>query len=79
MGQGYYQMPRWEDLGLHKAQGWKLKLCWRPQTCFLTSKQLWGQKAYHGVRIITGPGDPVFEHYWVEKDEFLLSKLKGKI
>jgi hypothetical protein len=71
--------PKWEDWSFQKVRNWKLKLCWRPQTCFLTGKQLWGRKAYYGVRMITGPGDPVFDQYWVEKDEFLLSKLKGKV
>ena len=71
--------PREDDWGFRKAQGWKLKLCWQPQTCFLTGKQLWGRRAYHGVRIITGPSDPVFDHYWVERDQFLFWNLmRGK-
>ena len=69
------QSPRSEDWGFNKVTNWKLKRCWRPQTCFLTGKQLWGFVAYHGTRIITGPGDPVFDHYWVDKDEFLMWNL----
>jgi hypothetical protein len=60
-----------DDYGLNKARGWKLKLCWLPKKCFLSSKVLWGKNAYHAQRIITGPGDPVIEDYWLEKFEFM--------
>jgi len=71
------QAPRTEDWGLNRARGWKLKLCWTsPQTCFLTGKQLWGRQAYHGVRMIDGPGDPVINSYWIEKNEFIIWQLK---
>lgn len=77
MMDGYVsQAPREEDWGLQKAQNWQLKRCWRPETCFLTGVQLWGKKAYRGLRIITGPGEPIHEYYWVEKNEFILWKLK---
>jgi hypothetical protein len=69
------QSPREEDWGLNKVQNWEYKLCWRPQTCFLTGKQLWGRRSYHGIRIITGPGEPVYEDYWVGRDEFLIWRL----
>lgn len=71
MGDEVQQSPREEDWGLQKVRGWKVKFSWRPQTCFLTGKQLWGKKAYHGVRMITGPGEPVFEDYWIDKYEFV--------
>lgn len=69
------QSPRKEDWGLNKVVNWKYKFCWRPQTCFLTSKPLWGKRAYHGTRMITGPGTPVFDDYWIDRDEFLLWQL----
>ncbi len=72
------QSPPSEDHGLSRATGWKLKLCWLPKKCFLTERQLWGKYAYHGVRMITGPGEPVYVDYWIEKNEFLLWNLKGK-
>lgn len=72
---GVSQSPREEDWGLNRVTDWKYKLCWRPQTCFLTGKQLWGSRAYHGTRIITGPGEPVIDDYWVEKNEFLIWRL----
>ena len=59
-----------EVYSLSRARDWKLKLCWVPKKCFLSGKNLWGKKAYHGVRVITGPGTPVIEDYWLEKFEF---------
>jgi hypothetical protein len=72
------QSPPSEDWGLQKARNWKLKLCWtRPRNCFLTGRPLWGRYAYHSVRVITGPGDPVIENYWIERDKFIIWNLKG--
>lgn len=71
------QSPRYEDWGLNKVNNWHLKLCWRPQECFLTGQQLWGKRAYHGTRIITGPGESILDHYYIDKDEFIIWKLKG--
>ena len=76
MGTGYTSKVSQAPVGLDRVSDWSLKLCWRPQTCFLTGQQLWGQIAYHGVRLITGPGTPVKNHYWVSKNEFLLWRLK---
>ena len=47
--------------------------------CFLTGKILWGKHAYHGARLIMGPGEHIYDQYWVEKNEFIITRLKGKI
>ena len=73
------QSPPSEDWGLSRARGWKLKLCWLPKRCFLSNERLWGKKAYHAQRIITGPGEPVIEDYWIEKSKFLIWSLKGRV
>jgi hypothetical protein len=65
------------DWGLNRITGWKLKRCWLPQRCFLTGKKLWSKQAYYGVNVITGPGDPITEPYWVDKHEFILWQIKG--
>ncbi len=70
--------PREEDWGLNRAQQWDLKWCLRPHTCFLTGRQLWMKRAYRGIRWIHGPGEPVEEIYWVDKDQFLLWHLTKK-
>lgn len=71
MGDEVQQSPPSEDWGLHKARGWKLKLCWLPKRCFISNKPLWGKKVYHAQRVITGPGEPVIEDYYLEKFEFM--------
>lgn len=73
---GTYVSPREEDWGLNRAKGWELKFCWRPKTCFLTGKQLWGKKAYRGIRWVHGPGDPIEEVYWVDKKEYFFWQFK---
>ena len=65
------QEPRASDWGLSRVRDWKLTLCFRPKTCFLTGKQLFGKRCYKGTRVITGPGEPVIEHYFIEKFEFM--------
>jgi len=65
-----------QDWGLNRVKAWDLELCWLPRTCFFSGHQLWGQCAYHGERLITGPGEPVVEHYWIEKNEFIMWQLK---
>lgn len=64
-----------EDWGLNRAQYWKLKFCWMPKQCYLSKKSLWGKLAYHGENWITGPGEPVIEHFWIERNEFLVWQL----
>jgi hypothetical protein len=78
MGDEVQASPPSEDWGLSRARDWKLKLCLTPKKCFLSEKPLWGKRAYHGVRTITGPGDPVYEDYWIEKNEFMIWNLKGR-
>lgn len=65
-----------DDWGLNRVKWWELKLCWLPKRCFLSGQDLWGKKAYKGVRYIHGPGDPVEDVYWIEKNEFLMWRLK---
>jgi len=58
---------------------WYLKFAWLPQTCDKTGQKIWLKQSYRGIRMITGPGDPVFEYRWIDKHEWLLQKLKGNI
>lgn len=69
------QSPPSEDWGLRRAKWWELRFCWLPKKCYLTNKPLWGRRAYRGERWITGPCPPIVEHYWIEKNEFLLWQL----
>ena len=68
--------PLTENWGLNRAQRWDLKLCWLPRKCFISGTPLWGKLAYHGIRWMHGPGEPVEVTYWIDKHEFLLWQLK---
>jgi hypothetical protein len=70
------QSPPSEDWRLGRTKNWELKICWLPKKCYLSGRPLWGRLAYHGERWITGPGEPVVEHYWIEKNEFIMWQLK---
>ncbi len=59
--------------------GWKLKFSFFPRRCHYTGKLLWFKKAYLGVGMICGPGEPVFEDRWCHKDSYLFLKIKGTI
>ena len=72
------QSPLSEDWGLNRARGWKLVRCFFPRKCFLTKKNLWGKLAYKGTNVITGPGEPIIDYYWIEKNEFVVWNLKGR-
>lgn len=72
----YVHNTLYEDWTLNKIDNWKLKICWTLEHCFLSNKSLWGKRAYYGFRLITGPGDPVHDFRWVDRDEFILWQLK---
>jgi hypothetical protein len=61
----------------HRAQ-WKSKFALWPQRCVISGRCIFFETAYQGTAIYTGPGEPVYEHHWIEKNEFLLWNLKGK-
>lgn len=65
---------------LLRVTKWKLRLCWRPETCSLTGMKLWGKQAYYGEYYggyVTYPDmDPDMEHYWIERNEFIIWQLK---
>jgi len=63
---------------LNRVNYWELMFSWLPRKCYLSGKQLFARHAYKGTRIITGPGLPVIEHYWLDKTEFLIWNLKGR-
>jgi hypothetical protein len=58
--------------------GWKSKYSLLPRRCHYTGKRIW-LKAYMGTSMLTGPGEPIFEHRWCHKKDYLFLKLKGVI
>jgi len=59
--------------------GWQLKFCIWPRTCFYSNKRIWLSRAYCGTAMITGPGEPVFITRWINRNEYLLARIKGII
>lgn len=56
---------------------WKYKFAFFPKQCVISKKRIWFECAYKGTRMITGPGEPVFEYRWLTKEEFLIGRIKG--
>ena len=64
------------DYFYDKCLGAELKFAWLPETCHITGKTIWLKYGYRMTRMITGPGDPIFEHRWHDKIEHIIWKLK---
>lgn len=59
--------------------GWELKFSVIPQRCYFSNKLIWMCCGYRGAAMWTGPGEPVFDIRWVDRDEYLLARIKGVI
>ena len=55
--------------------GTELKFAWLPETCHLTGKRIWLKYAYRMTRIITGPGESIFEYRWHDKNAHIIWEL----
>ena len=55
----------------------KLKFVFLPKQCHISKKVLWLEFAYRKTAMWTGPGDPIFEHRWYSKLEYIIEQLKG--
>ena len=64
------------DYFYDKLLGTELKFAWLPKTCHISGKRIWLKRGYRMTRMITGPGDPIFEHRWHDKMEHIIWKLK---
>ena len=56
--------------------GTEYKFAWLPETCYLTGNRIWLKKAYRMTRIITGPGESIFEYRWHDKNTHIMWLLK---
>jgi len=72
------QTKHWDELFYQRAV-WYKKFAWFPQRCVLSNRLLWCRFAYKGTAMWTGPGDPIFEFRWADKDQYLMAKIKGKL
>jgi hypothetical protein len=62
-----------------KCIGWELKFSVVPRRCYFSNKLIWLRYGYRGAAMWTGPGEPVFDIRWVDRNEYLLAKIKGII
>ena len=71
-------MPQTEsyDHFYERMIGTEYKFAWLPETCYLTGKRIWLKKAYRLTRIITGPGESIFEYRWHDKNAHIIWQLK---
>jgi hypothetical protein len=72
-------IPFMDDIFARRCIGWELKLSIWPRRCYYTNKSIWLKCGYKGVAMWTGPGESVFEYRWIEKNEFLIKRLKGML
>ena len=62
----YYNIGNWN---------WVLKFAWVP--CKMDNgEHVWWRKYFHGVRIISGPGTPVYIHQYMTTQDYLWKALK---
>jgi len=73
-------LPHWRlDMlrSFYLKAEWKLRFAWLPHRCMITNRRVWLEFAYCGTAMWTGPGDPVYETQWHNKQEHLIWALKG--
>ena len=76
---GHSYVGKVNDEYVFSRSVWKYTFVIWPRHCEISKKYIWLECAYKGTRIITGPGEPVFEYKWLTKEEYLLAAIKGKL
>ena len=68
-----------DEMFKSRCLGWELKFSLLPRRCFYSNKLIWFKLGYLGTAMVTGPGTPVFEPRWIDRNEFLVYRIKGTI
>lgn len=68
-----------DDGFIRRCIGWEQQISFLPRKCFYSNKSLWLKRAYKGTSMLTGPGDPIFDYRWVDRKEYLLLQIGGKV
>jgi hypothetical protein len=78
LGQVMSPIPGMDDQDefFNRGAYWRLKFLWLPKRSAITGRRLWLQTVYEGIRMITGPGDPVFIFKYHETAEHIIWQLK---
>lgn len=66
----------WDYFDRHSI-GTQYKFILWPRRCHISGKFIWLKYAYVKTAMYTGPGEPIFEHRFYDKQEFLVNRLKG--
>lgn len=79
--QGLYTMPipgMTEEFDLFNERA-KFEYLWSfwPRRCYVTGRLLFGTLAVRGRAMWTGPGEPVIEDRWYDRNEAVILMLKG--
>ena len=73
----YIYMHSDHDALFYIRARWELKRVLWPCHCEITGRRLWPSTlAYRGRAMYTGPGEPVYETRWHDKEEHLIWQLK---
>jgi len=72
---GMYAFDTFDDHCIKK----EFKFLFFPKRCCVTGKKMWLTKAYKRTAMWTGPGEPLYEHRWYDKDQYLFLMLKGEL
>lgn len=67
------------DYFMDHVVGRQLKFALMPRHCYITGRLLWLENAYCITAMYTGPGEPIFEYRWYDKNEYLIARLKDLI
>lgn len=67
-----------EDTFYHNAK-WDLKFAWLPHRCAVTGQEIWFKRAYRGSRKFRVDNDFMFDRRWIERNTWIIEKLKGTI
>lgn len=79
MGASYRSSDELNDRTFLERANIELVFSVWPRRCYVTGKLLLFENAYRATRCYTGPGDPIYEYRWYQKNEFLILRLKGII
>ena len=59
--------------------GTSLKFVIIPKRCHITGRILWLETVYEQVAMWTGPGEPIFEYRYYDKNTFLVERMKDNV
>jgi hypothetical protein len=61
---------------LKYVKNWQLHFCIVPRKCALTEKIMWFKTCYRGTRVIGTRNESLKEHWYIDKNEFIVWSLK---